>query len=70
MDRTTPSRRSAMPLYIQVYEYYITVDVEGVGEELLSIPLKADCQVHHIELCTQHDPHGRRALGQLCWDLF
>lgn len=29
----------------QVYEYYITVDVEGVGVELLSIPLKADCQV-------------------------
>lgn len=31
---------------VQVYEYYITVDVEGVGEELLSIPLKADCQVN------------------------
>lgn len=34
----------------QVYEYYITVDVEGVGEELLSIPLKADCQVPAVEL--------------------
>ncbi len=34
----------------QVYEYYITVDVDGVGEELLSIPLKADCQVPVIEL--------------------
>lgn len=33
-----------------MYEYYITVDVEGVGEELLSIPLKADCQVPAVEL--------------------
>lgn len=31
--------------YLQVYDYYLTVDVDNVGEELLSIPLKADCQV-------------------------
>ncbi|CAM9719428.1 unnamed protein product, partial [Choristocarpus tenellus] len=30
---------------LKVYEFYLTVDIDGVGEELLSLPIKADCQV-------------------------
>lgn len=41
-----------------MYEYYITVDVEGVGEELLSIPLRADCQVPAVELESKDLAYG------------
>ncbi|CAM9686374.1 unnamed protein product, partial [Laminaria digitata] len=43
---------------VKIYEYYITVDVEGVGEELLSIPLKADCQAPGVELESKDLPYG------------
>lgn len=34
------------------------MDVEGVGEELLSIPLKADCQVPAVELESKDLAYG------------
>ena len=43
----TPFSRPQRPPLLdnKVYEYYITLDVDEIGVELLSIPLKADCQV-------------------------
>ncbi|CAM9160707.1 unnamed protein product [Discosporangium mesarthrocarpum] len=35
---------------VKVYECYLTVDVDTVGEELLSLPLKAKCEVPLVEL--------------------
>ena len=33
---------------VKVYDYYLTVDVEGVGEGLLSLPISAECQVPDV----------------------
>ena len=35
---------------VKEYEVFLTVDVEGVGEGLLSIPVVADCRAPEIEL--------------------
>ncbi|CAM9551896.1 unnamed protein product [Chrysoparadoxa australica] len=43
---------------VKVYECYLSVDVENVGEELLSIPVKVECQVPVIELQEKEIPFG------------
>lgn len=64
--RTLVKRRFTQPERLwqrQVYDYYITVDVEGVGEELLSIPLRADCQVIRTPNLISSDSNERTSPG-------
>jgi len=28
----------------------MTIDIEGVGNDMLSVPIRADCQVPHVEI--------------------
>jgi len=28
----------------------MTIDIEGVGNDMLSVPIKADCQVPHVDI--------------------
>lgn len=58
MQRQIDPKAQRHDVTSQVYEYYITVDVEGVGQELLSIPLKADCQVPAVELESKDLAYG------------
>ena len=38
------------PTNVKKYDYYLTVDVEGVGEGLLSVPVLAECFVSDVVL--------------------
>jgi len=39
-----------IPTNVKKYDYYLTVDVEGVGEGLLSVPVTAECFVSDVAL--------------------
>jgi|TARA_B110000971_G_C19634346_1_gene330585 hypothetical protein len=41
---------------IKEYVYSLTVDVEGVGEAILSLPILADCRVPKIEVGAREVP--------------
>jgi hydrocephalus-inducing protein len=37
----------------QMYDMYLTVDVEGVGQGLLSLPILAECKLPTVNLITE-----------------
>ncbi|CAD8206755.1 unnamed protein product [Paramecium octaurelia] len=39
-----------IPKQIKTYEQVMVVDIEGVGQDMLSIPITADCQAPRVEL--------------------
>ncbi|KAJ1445550.1 hypothetical protein M885DRAFT_473458 [Pelagophyceae sp. CCMP2097] len=41
---------SFTPQAVKVFDFYLVVDVAGVGEALLSIPISAECQVPDVTL--------------------
>eukprot|EP00935_MAST-01C_sp_MAST-1C-sp1_P000586 g586.t1 len=43
---------------VKRYDYYLTVDVEGVGEGLLSIPITAVCEVPDVTLLNDNVKYG------------
>ena len=43
---------------VRVYEMYLTVDVENVGEGLLSIPIKAGCRLPDVHVAEEHIEYG------------
>jgi hypothetical protein len=43
---------------VKRYDYYLTVDVEGVGEGLLSIPITAVCEVPSVKLLNDEVKYG------------
>jgi hydrocephalus-inducing protein len=38
------------PKSIKKYETVMTIDIEGVGNDMLSVPIKADCQIPNVEI--------------------
>jgi len=43
---------------VKAYEYYLSVDVEGAGQALLSLPLKAVCKVPPVKLLKKELNYG------------
>ena len=43
---------------VRAYEMYLTVDVENVGEGLLSIPIKAECRLPDVKLGSEEIEFG------------
>jgi len=43
---------------LKEYEYSLAVDVDGVGKNLLSLPILADCQVPRISVQSREVPYG------------
>eukprot|EP00501_MAST-03F_sp_TOSAG23-6_P000263 GSMAST32.ASY1.ANO1.269.1 assembled CDS len=43
---------------VKVYNYFLTVDVEGVGDALLSLPITASCGVPNVILEKEEIPYG------------
>ena len=43
---------------VRVYEMFLTVDVEGVGEGLLSIPIRAECKLPDVSLVAEEIVYG------------
>ena len=43
---------------LKEYEYSLNVDVEGVGKNLLSLPILAECRVPKIEVASREVPYG------------
>lgn len=41
---------SFVPKFIKKYETVMTIDIEGVGNDMLSIPIKAECQIPTVEI--------------------
>jgi len=39
-----------IPMTVKTYDYFLTVDVDGVGQGLLSMPLLADCRVPDVQI--------------------
>lgn len=38
------------PKSVKKYETVMTIDIEGVGNDMLSVPIKADCQVPNVDI--------------------
>ena len=43
---------------VRVYEMYLTVDVQNVGEGLLSIPIKAECRLPDVNVAEEQIEYG------------
>ena len=43
---------------VKTYEYSLVVDIEGVGENLLSLPIMADCKVPKITIKNKEVEYG------------
>ncbi len=44
--------------HVRTYEMYLTVDVESVGEGLLSIPISAECRLPDVSLAEEEIDYG------------
>lgn len=41
---------SFIPKSIKKYETVMTIDIEGVGNDMLSVPIRAECQIPSVEV--------------------
>lgn len=39
-----------VPVNQQLYDMVLVVDLEGVGQDMLAVPIKADCKVPHVRI--------------------
>lgn len=60
---------SFKPMAVRVYDYYLVVDVAGVGDALLTLPIAAECAVPDVRLRVEDGVDGANELsfGDRCY---
>ena len=69
---TTRVTVTLTPMAVKQYDFYLVVDVPGVGEALLSLPISAECLVPDVSVAEPElDVHrvGRRPTPDCRTDL-